>query len=454
MFECPICCEKYTKIKNRPITCKYCDYTACFLCIKNYLLKSNQYAHCLNCKNEWNYDSIRLILPPTFINRELREHRENLLYEREKSLLVQTQIELEIEDKIKTLNNKKKKILSELDIISERITKDKRVTDDDDLRIDIYKVELFEINSKLKELESNDSKKQKKKFIRKCPKYECNGFLSTKWKCGLCKSKVCNKCFDIMPVSSKNKTGIKLVHVCKKENVETTKLLLSETKSCPSCGTLIYKIEGCDQMWCTICKTPFSWSTGEVQLKLHNPHYYEWLRSSSNYTLNDKLANKSKDIQSGGEIECNYLPFIKDIEDKLKENGFNGFSINMVYEHHREIVHHQEESLPHFRYDNADDSTKDLRVAFLRGKINENYFKSMLQKREKARYKNKCYYDVLDVYIQVSCDLFRSILSSDDPIKIKEYLHGLDQITQYFDDRIHEIASYFGTEVPSRLIFA
>ena len=73
-----------------------------------------------------------------------------------------------------------------------------------------------------------------------------------------------------------------LGHVCNKDTLETVKLLVSDSHPCPTCTTMITKIEGCDQMWCTQCQTAFSWKTGEVEKgRVHNPHYYEYKRQQS-----------------------------------------------------------------------------------------------------------------------------------------------------------------------------
>lgn len=62
--------------------------------------------------------------------------------------------------------------------------------------------------------------------------------------------------------SGKESEDVTVNHVCKKEDIETAKLLKENTKPCPSCNMGVYKIEGCSQMFCTSCKTAFGWTTG------------------------------------------------------------------------------------------------------------------------------------------------------------------------------------------------
>ena len=51
-------------------------------------------------------------------------------------------------------------------------------------------------------------------------------------------------------------------------------------------------------MWCTICKTAFSWNTGKViNGQVHNPHYFEYLR---------RLGREDEEIANRfGENPCN-----------------------------------------------------------------------------------------------------------------------------------------------------
>lgn len=53
---------------------------------------------------------------------------------------------------------------------------------------------------------------------------------------------------------------------------------MANTRPCPTCFVPIYKISGCDQMFCTECHAKFSWRTGKVVKGLfHNPHFFEWI---------------------------------------------------------------------------------------------------------------------------------------------------------------------------------
>ena len=64
-------------------------------------------------------------------------------------------------------------------------------------------------------------------------------------------------------------------------------MIKAETRGCPSCGVPIFKISGCDQMWCTQCKVAFSWRTGKrVHGVIHNPHFYEFQRQGGGAVVN------------------------------------------------------------------------------------------------------------------------------------------------------------------------
>jgi len=108
-------------------------------------------------------------------------------------------------------------------------------------------------------------------FIKGCPATGCRGFLSSDFICGLCAVNVCSDCQEIRMGE----------HVCNADTVASVKALLKESRSCPTCASVISKIDGCDQMWCTQCQTAFSWTTGLVeQGRVHNPHFYEWARQN------------------------------------------------------------------------------------------------------------------------------------------------------------------------------
>ena len=54
---------------------------------------------------------------------------------------------------------------------------------------------LYEFDVKIWELENSSNKtKDKNKFIKSCPVENCNGFLSSQWKCGICSTHTCRNC--------------------------------------------------------------------------------------------------------------------------------------------------------------------------------------------------------------------------------------------------------------------
>ena len=68
----------------------------------------------------------------------------------------------------------------------------------------------------------------------------CKGHVLN-YKCVICDTMICDKCLVINEDE----------HKCKEDDIKSAELILKDTKPCPSCKTRIYKIDGCDQMWCT-----------------------------------------------------------------------------------------------------------------------------------------------------------------------------------------------------------
>ena len=65
-------------------------------------------------------------------------------------------------------------------------------------------------------------KKERRKFMKACPAEGCRGFLSTQWKCGMCSTHVCSKCFVIKPVDG---AGNFIEHECKESDLQSADLI-------------------------------------------------------------------------------------------------------------------------------------------------------------------------------------------------------------------------------------
>jgi len=110
-----------------------------------------------------------------------------------------------------------------------------------------------------------------------CPKAQCKGFLLADdqqthvLQCNVCSFVCCNDCRE--PINPK--APITAAHTCNPEERASVQAILRESSACPGCGHVIYKGEGCDDMFCTVCHTTFSYTTGQRRQFEHNPHLQE-----------------------------------------------------------------------------------------------------------------------------------------------------------------------------------
>ena len=409
---CSICTENLNKTTRALIKCEYCDHSACKCCYQRYILDLTA-PKCMNndCNRHWTRKFLAQTFSHSFINVTLRKHREQVLFDQERALLPATQVI--VENILKS-----EKIRDEMQVLQNRIM---------EMAIEANRL----LNRR------NVVGAERAHFVRACPDAECRGFLSSQWKCGICEKWTCPTCHELKGLERD------VEHTCHPDNVATAQLLANDTKPCPNCGTGIFKIDGCDQMWCTECRTAFSWRTGRIETRIHNPHYYEWLRRSG------EIAREPGDVPCGREIT----------------NMTARHIVTVIKAHRRYIPMAQREEeifrlcrrIVHLRYalpgvpDDREIDNQELRIAYLRKNIDETTFKTLLQRNDKKIQKKREINGVIQLVVQTLTDI---VLRFQVEITINGAWNNdysiLDEcvaIKEYANECFREISKTYGSKV-------
>jgi hypothetical protein len=269
------------------------------------------------------------------------------------------------------------------------------------------------------------SAKNERRFIRACPKEECKGYLSTGWKCGLCEEHVCSKCH--IPIGLKGDAD----HECDPDVAATAQLIATESKPCPGCAVNIYKISGCNQMWCTQCKTPWDWRSGRVERQIHNPHYFEYLRMHGRAAAAPDaapIARNPNEVRCGREID---VPFAAETGTALARWAFPEKEHNRVMDTIRGLIHFDIHHINRRLGDNPD--TESLRIRYMRNMIDEKQFKRLVQMRHKKFHKEAEIRDVFVMFKQTVTDIlyrFRDAIdTAHSPDSALAHMDILDEVT-------------------------
>lgn len=370
--ECPTCCEVFTKMLRKPIVCPSCDYAACHNCYKIFLTSDGvSQAKCMKCNTEMTTRFLKQHFTDTFIRGDMREHRVKILYQQQLALLPLAQPRVEREK----LARQKYTELEEVDRQIREFMIRKRILADD--------IRFLRHSRGDGLYGSPNDADTVSAFQHKCCDPECRGFVSSAWKCGVCDKFSCTHCHEIKG-TTKEETD---THVCNPDTVETIKLMKSDTKPCPGpgCGIYIHKTEGCDQMFCTSCKNLWSWKTGRIEERGHNPHYLEWMRKGGG--AGGGMARDPADIQCGREIDRRFstelhsiltstftkMRYIADL-DKTTENvrSYAGKMAEII----QSVIHMRLHDIPNFR-EGAEVRTRmeKLHVLFMCKDITEEIFR-------------------------------------------------------------------------------
>jgi hypothetical protein len=359
-----------------------------------------------------------------FINNTLKKRREDLLFERERGLMPATQPIVERKIQIRDINSELQHLYAEKQQLQQLI---------DDLKIKIgYKLDV----RYLLERGGNVVEKEKREFVRQCPAADCQGFLSTQWKCGICKVWVCPDCHEVKGLDHAAE------HTCKQENLETARLIAKESKPCPNCQARICRISGCASMFCTVCHVFWDWNTGRTIRghHIHNPHAMEYFARLSNGQVR----------REHGDIPCGGFPGVYDLRSHMINIKCPQDLMRRVQTRLRDIIHVWDMEAPRYQVNEIDDNV-DIRAKYMMKEIDETQFKRFLQQREKARDKKREYYEILTTMRDIAIDIFIRIMRSRN-------LQQIEKEVQHFDDLCHrtfafleEVAAKYSCTAPAAL---
>lgn len=442
---CVVCSDRFTSIVRKKTTCTYCKASACSKCVEHYLLTRHEDAHCLHCRVNYNDTTLHEICTRTYLQQTYFKHRQEVLINRERANLpplqeaahrekatreIQAQVNA-ICAEISAFAEERAKLMERYQIVyvdyyrnlntnPERLAEMNRLmAQSDELRTRIrekrdlihslrWPPQARQAHERAAEEEKKED--EKKRFVRRCTRDGCKGFLSTAWKCGMCEWYSCSKCFAV-----KGKEH-DVAHECKKEDVETADLIRKDCKPCPKCGEFIQKTSGCEQMYCVCCQTPWDWITGKIVTSgpIHNPHYYEWLKRTGG-----AVPRNPNDVPCGG--------FPGAWELVRHPRGMKRHVSNLFYEFHRICMELQDISTRTYRSHLDQEGTTRINIGYLLGDTDEKKWGRLLATNEKKRKRDAEIQEVLGAFRMVAVELINRVQNYSEKGVLSFYhMHPLD----------------------------
>lgn len=344
---------------------------------------------------------------------EYKKHRENILLDREKSQLPEAQIVVERHNHAKPYETEAEKVSKKIrsletelqmcrEIHSRLVNNAAGLRSGNQEQNTVQEIlSMYDTPSPENPVIPIEKKKideSRRVFIMPCPVADCRGLLSQAYKCGVCETYVCPDCHVVKRSREDDE------HSCNPDTVKTVAAIKKECRACPKCAANIYRIHGCNQMFCTVCKTGFDWATGRVSGgQVHNPHYFEWMAQTGR--TNTGVINGI--ICGGSRLDifevARFLFQITDVrEEHLKENY-------RLLKMERFLNHIEHVEMPRFRVDANHTENLHLNIQYLKKQISEEEWKKTLQQREKRRYVKHEIYQRMNAFITAVRESFMEL---------------------------------------------
>ena len=450
IMECTICVSPFNRSSRKKIRCPSCDLSVCAVCVNRFCDESPTIdVQCMQCKHVWDTEFVVNHISRTFLSKN-KTRVERLLIDTERGKLPETQYALQYD---RAMNEIVKPEVLQIAMDIGRMEHDLETTHSEQDHFDL----LFELrrrrrilNRMSRHLEAwkyglrmtyarfvpealrgdPEDTQEKKTHIFPCSAGEhCVGYvMSHDHKCGTCSAEYCSKCFQLKHSGTD----------CNKEELQSAKLIRESSKPCPKCAVRIHKIEGCDQMWCTQCRTAFSWNTGAIEThEVHNPHYYEWFRNNrinAVETMCDRRPVRMHLLTHLGVM----LPVGSVLYDYFVERIRLNTHIRFI------------EIERHFSRTNYEDiNNLDLRLRWLKKEITEKHLGTVLYKRRKETLVNARRVGILRLYVDASDDIFHRLLRETNEASGLESLKTeLDSLMNYVNKCFDSMRSVYKMKMP------
>lgn len=421
MSECPICVEKYNKVLRKEITCFNCQKSSCSSCIRKYILQSSTEAKCLHCNIQWDRRFMVNNLTKKFCDKDYRQHRLEILYQRNKCFIPRICEIYNIKKEVSEIEKKKQEYYKMIEEYNREIYNKIQVLDEE-RSVHWNKIRRME-NEFVSNRVINNEEKREHTFNRPCVTVDCLGFLNNKGNCPVCKKQTCLKC-NIHRIDNED-------HECKEDDIQQWECIKKTTKPCPSCRVRIFKITGCDQMWCTHCNTAFSWKTGIIETgAVHNPHYFDWLFEGGNG------VNNTVDI-----CNQNHLPSFQLVSNQLqKKLNISSYEVRnnkiskRILSYYRSLLH-----LDNVELHALNVSERNYRrgiLPYLYGLLqNLDYAKKSLEQYDYKKECDKELSQIVETYLRQQRYNYHSFVS-DETLSCENFLKEIENTMNFYTNAV------------------
>lgn len=248
-------------------------------------------------------------------------------------------------------------------------------------------------------------------------------------------------------------------HECDPNIILNIKTIRQKSKPCPKCATPIQRSYGCNQMFCTECKTIFDWVTLKIETGArHNPVYLEWINKNPNNInlVNEGITNEQETD------DCNRIIRLPPIilshifnglgnnTIKLSKSFFNfkiidNSNIIQLFNCITGFINHII-NVPIFAERYTFDTNLKKRMDFMKNKINKDEFMSIIYSKYKKIEHTKEYNELLNTYATVATDMRDTFLNNQDFSfeSINNIILSLSNFYNYIDDELVTINKFYG----------